>query len=175
MKRTFVLATSLALLGLLALGGAALADGGRKVAVKPLSPKVGEQITVVGAGLGANREIEIRLIGQNVDIDLGEVESVDDSDFEGEFMLPANLKPGIYEIKAFGDETAETQVTIQAATGASATQASAAPMASQSESVQTRPLGEAAILVAIFGVLAALGLFFAWTARHDPIRRTAAQ
>ncbi len=175
MKRMLVLTTWFALLALLTLSGVALADGGRKVAVKPLIPKVGDAVTVVGAGLGANRSIEIRLVGQGVDVDLGEVQSMEDGDFEGEFTLSADLKPGSYQLKAIGEGTEATQVTILAAGGSGAATAPAIAMGAEAtEVVQQRPLGEAAILVALFGILAALGLFFARTARGEPVHEGAA-
>lgn len=155
------LATLFALLGLFTLsGGVALADGGKSVAVKPLSPRAGDVITVKGAGLGVNREVAILLVGKDVDIELGKLQSVDDSDFDGEFRLPVDLKAGTYEIRAIGEGTESAQVTIVAAGSAAAPAASMA-----NEVIPRRPLGEAALLVALFGALAALGLFLARTAR----------
>lgn len=158
------LATLTALVALFTLsGGAALADGGKSVAVKPLAPRAGEVITVKGAGLGANRQVELRLIGQGTNIDLGEVQSVDDGDFDGEFRLPADLKAGTYELRAVGDGTESAQLTIAAA-GSGATPAASM----ENEAIAQRPLGEVALLVALFGGLAGLGLFFARTAHEQP-------
>lgn len=157
---------------LLGLAGPALADGGKKVAVKPLAPRAGDTVTVVGGGLGANRDVEIRLVapGLGVDLVLGEIRSLDDGDFEGELALPADLRPGTYQLKATGDATEATQITLLAAAGAGATTSGsgvapgAAAEIEANAPLPTRPFGETALLVAIFGGLAGLGLFVARTA-----------
>ncbi len=180
MKRIAVFAAVLAL-GLVAvLGGTALAHGDKTVAVTPLSPKAGETITVKGGGLGENRDIGIRLVGQGTDLDLGELQAADDGDFEGELQLSADVKPGTYLIRAVGDDTLETQVSIApGAAGSSAqvttTQSTTASFmaAETAESAKQRPFGEAAILVAVFGVIGALGLLFARTARREPASKAA--
>ncbi len=163
MKRIVLTVTFLVLSAVYVLGaGAALADGVRGVAVKPLSPRPGEAITVKGELLGPNSTVEVRVIGNGVDLDLGEAEAADEGDFTAEFTLPSSLLPGTYELRATGAETATTQLRVVAGGGAS--QATPAVGTEAPE----RPVAETAGLVALFGALAGLGLFFARTARREP-------
>lgn len=169
----FHLTVSLLLLLVLAVAAVpAFADGGKKVAVKPLAPRAGDTVTVVGGGLGASRDIEIRLLapGLGVDVDLGELRSEDDGDFQGQLTLPAELRPGTYQLKAIGNETEATQVTLLAAAGAATPAGSATTDAMGMEAnppLPVRPFGEAALLVAIFGALAGIGVFLARTAPRE--------
>ena len=181
MQRIATFATILAIAVVSLLGSTALAHGVKEVAVAPLSPTAGEPITIKGGGLGEGRDIEIRIVGQGADIDLGEVQADDEGEFNGQLRVPASLKPGIYQIRAIGEETLDMQVTIAPAAAADtpaqanlSQSSSASSMAPQvAETAQQRPFGEAAVLVAIFGVIAALGIFFAWTARRQPQRKAA--
>ena len=152
-------------------GGVALAHGDKGVTVQPLTPKPGEVITVKGEGLGtegAKSEVEVRIIGMGVDIDLGEAEAGDDGDFTAQFRVPADMKPGSYQLQAKGAETATTEITVVAAAGAENT-AQPAMAAEPVPPVRERPLWETISLVALFGVLAGLGLFFARMARREPV------
>lgn len=164
MKRIIFVATILTVGALSVLGnGVARADGGGKaVAVKPLTPKPGDVITVKGDLLGPNSEVEVRVIGPGgVNIDLGEVRADAEGDFTAEFRLPANLAVGTYQIQAKGAETVTTQITVR---GAGAAGADAAM--EQAPVLRSRPRGESIVLVAIFGALAGLGIFFAQTAHR---------
>jgi hypothetical protein len=160
MKRLARLAAVLAITIFVSAGGSlAFADGVTGVAVQPLTPRPGDVIKVKGDLLGPNGEVEVRVIGAGVDVDLGEVETDDEGDFKAEFRLPADLKPGTYQVRAIGAKAATTQITVVGGAGAAATEAMAAPV------LRERPLPEASLLVAIFGVVAALGLFLARTVR----------
>lgn len=162
MKRLASLATALAIGILVTTGsGVALADGATGVAVQPLTPRPGDVITVKGDLLGPNSEVEVRVIGAGVDADLGEVDTNAEGDFSAQFRLPADLKPGTYQVRAIGAKSATTQITVVGAAGAEAGSMQEAPV------LRERPLAEAAILVGLFGVLAALGLVFARTARRE--------
>lgn len=161
MKRLAWLAMILAISVVASGGGSvALADGATVVAVQPLTPRPGDVILVKGDLLGPYSEVEVRVIGAGVDIDLGEVEADDEGDFKAEFRLPADLKPGTYQVRAIGARSATTQITVIGGAGAaSADTMEAAPV------LRERPLPEAALLVAIFGVVAAFGLLIARTVR----------
>ena len=180
MQRIAALAVALALSFVPVLGGAALAHGDKGVTVTPLSPKAGEMISVQGSGLGESRDIEIRLIGQGTDVDLGVLKAADDGDFADDVQLPADVKSGVYLIRAVGDDTVESQLTLAPtaagtlteATTAQSTSAGAMPPA-VGEAAKQRPFGETAILVAIFGAIAALGLLFALTAQRASAIETA--
>lgn len=161
MKRLAPLAIVLAIgIFVSASGSVALADGATGVAVQPLTPRPGDVIKVKGDLLGPNSEVEVRVIGAGVDVDLGEVETDDEGDFKAEFRLPADLKPGTYQVRATGVKSATTQITVVGGAGAGSVDTmEAAPV------LRERPLPEASLLVAIFGVVAALGLFLAHTVR----------
>lgn len=118
--RIFVLAGMLALM--LVAGAPALADGVTGVTVSPLTPKPDETITVNGEVLGPNSQVEVRLIGSGVYEKLGEAQADETGDFTKEFRLPADLKPGTYQVQAAGAETATTQITVQEGPAGSAVQ-----------------------------------------------------
>lgn len=157
--KTRILIASTMVLALLALApGLALADGDSKgVTVSPLAPAPDETITVDGELLGPNSEVEVLVIGNGKTVDLGEVQANEEGDFTQEFRLPADLEPGTYEVEATGDESATTQLTVSGAAGGSegAGAEGAEPV------IETRPLGQSILLVAVFGVLAAGGLVLA--------------
>lgn len=181
----FILTSTFALVLVALMAGAAWADGGKEVAVKPLSPKAGETITVQGEGIGANTEVEVLLTGQGTEVDLGEVQTDGEGHFTTEFDLPENLEAGTYELTATGEEEAATQVTIAESAGGEATteaEESAEDVHDEdaeegaeegaedghdegaeaaSEDIRQRPLGQSIGLVGLFGALAAVGLFVA--------------
>lgn len=172
MKTRILLLASVLALTLLALAsGPALADGAKGVTVSPLTPKPDQTITVNGELLGPNSEVEVRVVGNGMDEDLGEVKADKEGDFTEKFRLPADLKPGTYQITATGEESATTQITISGApAGGSENGGGGEPGAMGKEPViKTRPLGQSIGLVALFGALAALGLFFA----NMPVRKRA--
>lgn len=160
MKRIALFVGVLAWSLLWALGpSAALADGGKGVKVQPLTPKPGDVITVKGDLLGPNSEVEVRIIGSGVDIDLGEVQADAEGDFTAQFRLPADLAPGTYRLQAKGAESATTELSVVGGAGATASIAQA-----EAPALRVRALPESIALVALFGLLAALGLFFARSA-----------
>src|SRR5262249_59159025 len=117
---------------------------------------------------GAKSQVEVRIIGMGVDIDLGEAEAGDDGDFRAQFRVPSDLKPGSYQLQAKGAETATIEITVvvassaeQPAAAAAEPPAAAAAPAMSEVPVRERPLWETIGLVALFGVLAGLGLVFA--------------
>ena len=165
MKRVALLAaTLLASSALLTFtAGLAMAHGGKEVAVQPPTARPGETITVKGEGLGESRDIEIRIVGTGVNIDLGEFEANAEGEFSAEVTVPTDLKAGTYQVKAIGQESETAELTLLAA-GSSA--AAAAPM-QEATPVQERPLLVTLGFVILFGLLSGLGLFFARSARKD--------
>lgn len=167
MKRIVSLVTVIGLSALFVLGSRqALADGATAVAVQPLTPKPGDVITVKGDLLGPNSEVEVRIIGAGVDIDLGEVTADAEGDFTAQFRVPADLVPGNYQVQASGAKTATTAITVLGAGSAPAD-----PMSQAAPVLRQRPLPESFALVALFGALAGLGIFFARTAHREPVAR----
>lgn len=165
MKRIVSLFTVTALITVFIFAsGSALADGATGVAVQPLAPKPGDIIKVKGEVLGANRTVEVRIIGTNVNIDLGEVQTNAEGDFTAEFRVPENLTAGNYQVQAKGEQTATTTITVVTAGAAQPD-----PMSQPAPELRQRSLGESIGLIALFGVLAAAGIVFARTARHAPV------
>ncbi len=147
------------------LTGLVLADGPKGVAVLPLTPKPGDVITVKGDGLGPGREVEVRVVGKGGDVHLGEVRADNEGDFTAQFRLPTVLMPGTYQVSATGAASATTEIRVLAAGGREGEVGSGAVMP-----VRERPLGESIGLVALFGVLAGLGLFLARSTRERTAR-----
>lgn len=165
MRRMIGTTVALAIVMLVTLApGVAMADGGRGVKAQPLTPQPGDVITVKGDLLGPNSEVEVRIVGSGVDVDLGAVKADAEGDFTARFRLPADLEPGTYQVLAKGTETATTEITVVARAAEPAT-AGAPAVSADMMPVRERPLGETIGLVALFGILAGLGLFLARTAR----------
>jgi hypothetical protein len=177
-----MIATLMLVLALLVLAsGVALAHGDTSVGVQPLTPKPDEVITVTvkGEALGEDTEVEVRVMGQGEDVDLGEVQTDAEGDFTAEFRLPADLKPGTYQLKAIGEESAEIQLTVKEGPAGSAAQEQPSEPAAEEEAaageqaameqqapiLRQRPLGQSIGLVALFGALAAVGMLFAMMRR----------
>jgi hypothetical protein len=168
MKTRISLAGALMLMLVSLVAGPVLADGAKGVTVSPLTPKPDQVITVNGELLGPNSVVEVLLIGNGETVDLGEVKANEEGDFTQGFRLPADLRPGTYQLKATGKESATTQITVTGAPagGVSEEGAEAGGMGAEPV-IEQRPLGQSIGLVALFGVLAALGLFFA----RMPVRK----
>jgi hypothetical protein len=155
--------------------GVVLAHG-QSVGVDPASAKPGDTIALKGRDLGVDRAVKVKIVGTGVERELGEAQTDDDGAFTAQYKVPADLMPGPYQIQAEGKETATTDFAVLAAGGAGdqmagQTSGEAAPAAPAQPGmpVRERPLSETAGLVALFGVLAGLGLFFAQTARRQPV------
>ncbi len=164
---TTVLAVSLAAtLGL----GVALAHGD-SVAVDPTSAQPGATITVKGGDLGASRSVDVKLVGTGVERVLGTAQTDGDGAFTATFEVPSDLAAGPYQIQAEGEDTATTDFTVTAAVGSGASEGQMSGQEVQAPQipVRERPLSETAGLVALFGVLSGLGLFFARTARRQSV------
>ncbi|HEX2911004.1 MAG TPA: hypothetical protein VH186_09370 [Chloroflexia bacterium] len=183
MKR-LVFVVLISLVTALAFSVTALAHSGPEVTVKPLNPKAGQEVTISGEDLGANSKVEVRLVGKNVDLDLGEFQTDDDGGFTTNLTLPETLAAGTYQLKANGGESASIQLTLTAASAdikapvaqpavaqpAIVSQPAGAAVAGDKQMVATtsetapalkeRPLSEVLIAVFIFGALAGLGIFF---------------
>lgn len=168
MKTRTLMTLVLAMMLLTLAPGLALADGAKGVTVSPLSPRPDETITVNGELLGPNSEVEVLVIGDGETADLGEVKANAEGDFTQEFRLPADLKPGNYQVEATGKESATTQITVSGAPGGAGSEEGNGEMGAEPV-IETRPLGQSIGLVALFGVVAALGLFFAYM----PVRKRA--
>lgn len=73
----------------------------------------GDTIVAKGAGLGKNAAITITLEGILNTYPLGEARGNDHGEFEMEIVIPADLKPGSYTVKAqAGDDSASAPLKI---------------------------------------------------------------
>ena len=162
MRARILLVSALVLTLLVLTPGLVLAHGARGVTVKPLTARADQLITVDGELLGPNSEVEVRIIGNGMNERLGEAQTNEEGDFTKEVRLPPDLEPGSYQIKATGKESATTQITISG--GPSGTKAEggeeAGAMGAEPH-IKHRPLGQAILLVGLFGTLVAAGLFSA--------------
>ncbi len=153
-----VIAAAMALLP----GGRLRADGGPSLTVTPLQPGPGDAITLQGSGLGAGSDFDITLIGPGgLTVHLGKVRSDDKGGFTALFHLPVDLAVGTYQVQAKGAEMATFEITVRGP-GTTA-QSTEAPI------LRSRSVGQSIALIALFGVLAALGIVFAQTANRRSV------
>jgi hypothetical protein len=172
------LAISFGILAATTLGATQALAHGQTVTADPTSGGPGATVSVKGEQLGGNREIPVVLIGMGKEIQLGSAMSTPQGAIDAQFNLPTDLIPGSYALRARGKEDADTDFTVMAAPsmaiasmgGASM---SGAPMqqataAAPELPARDRPLGEMAVLIAVFGLLAGLGFFLALATRERP-------
>ena len=178
MRSIKTLAISFGLLATTTLGATQALAHGQTVTADPTSGGPGATVSVKGEQLGGNREIPVVLIGMGKEIQLGSAMSTPQGAIDAQFSLPNDLIPGSYALRARGKEDADTDFTVMAAPsmaiasmgGASM---SGAPMqqataAAPELPARDRPLGEMAVLIAVFGLLAGLGFFLALATRERP-------
>lgn len=153
------LAAAFAVMG----GGRALAHGGPGLTLDPMQAKPGDTVTVHADAIAdPNGSVSIQLAGPTGSVDLATGQAGDDGDYDGQFTVPMDLGAGTYEVEAIGKvtETAELEVL------ASGSEVSTTP--APTIQPRERPLVETIGLVALFGVLAGLGLLIARTVRPAP-------
>ena len=172
------LAISFGILAATTLGATQALAHGQTVTADPTSGGPGATVSVKGEQLGGNREIPVVLIGMGKEIQLGSAMSTPQGAIDAQFSLPNDLIPGSYALRARGKEDADTDFTVMAAPSmATASMGGAsmsgAPMqqvtaAAPELPARDRPLGEMAVLIAVFGLLAGLGFFLALATRERP-------
>ena len=161
------------LMATLAIGSGTAWAHGQSVSVDPASARPGDTITIVGKELGGNRDVGIVLMGMGKEVVLGTTKATPQGEISAQMTLPAELAPGSYQLRAKGKEDADADLAIMPAMPSSmsmsSTVTSAAPPAAPEFAPRDRSLIETAALVALFGVLAGVGLFFARTA-HERVQ-----
>ena len=172
-------AASLMLVSLLALvvlgAGQVIAhEGGQgtAIAVEPDTVAAGDTCVLAGTGLEPNEDRQIVLAGEGMTIDLGTVPIDGEGMFQIELTIPSHVPPGTYELRAIGDETLTTTISVTAAEGAP--MASPAGDATGQEIVprQRSPL-ELGLLGFLIAAAAGLGGFLVWRAERFRGQRVA--
>lgn len=151
---------SLALIvGLAALWQAmpALAHGGAELTVTPAAVAPGGTVQVQATGVEVGEEFTITLEGVRGQVTLGTVTVGDDEDFHDDYIIPADLPPGTYQVTAVSGEgeTLTTELTVIAGEAAAA----APPVQPSAELMQldrSKSTGEWAVIGV--GILLSVGL-----------------
>jgi hypothetical protein len=174
------LAAILALVTAATVGATQALAHGQSVAADPSSAAPGATISVKGEQLGGNRDVPVVLIGMGKEIPLGTARTTPQGAIDAQFSLPKDLAPGTYALRAKGKEDADTDFTVAAMPSMTSgqmgqvTTATTATTAAPEIPVRARPVGELVGLIAVFGLLAGLGLFAAQATRERPDRKEAA-
>lgn len=170
MKRLswFVMVLTPMLFFILNSSGVAQAASDPILFAQPSLLRPGDEITVQGLQFGSRLTVELHLVGSGGNIHLGKVQSDAAGDFTAQFRLPDTLAEGTYLIQATdtSGKNAFMQLTVSnnPATS-SATQGMDIP-------ARERPVGQSVGFIALFVVVAALGLLLAWTTQRK-VRRKA--
>jgi hypothetical protein len=163
---SFTLVSVLMVVGMFTLGApVASAHGGEGLTVTPSTAMPGDKVKLHGEAVAEpNGDVDVHLVSASgVETDLGDFKADDTGDFDAEVTLPTTLAPGTYQCKAMGTATLTADLTVTAASSSAATTAATT---GTTVTFTPRPLGETIGLVALFGVLAAAGLFLARTIRR---------
>jgi methionine-rich copper-binding protein CopC len=141
------------------------AHGGEGLTVTPATAMPGDKVTLHGEAITQpNGDVDVDLVATSgTETHLGDFKADDTGDLDTEVTLPTTLAPGMYQVQAMGSKTETADLTI---TAASTTGTTNTTPASTNLVLQPRPFLETLGLVALFGLLAAAGLFFARTARR---------
>lgn len=133
----------------------ALAHGEASLTVSPSVVAPGATISVKGEGVEAGEEFTITLEGVSFQATLGTVRVGDDEDFHEEFMVPTDVQPGVYQVRATSAEgevlTAELTITANATTTEQAE-----PSAELMQLDRSKTTTELAVIIA--GLLVSVGL-----------------
>lgn len=138
---------------------AALAHGGPGITITPPSAMPGDTVKVTASAISSpGGDVTITIVGMTSTVTLPMQKASDDGDFEGDVTIPTTLAPGTYQLTVAGDKGSLTgDLDISATAGAT-------QQATLTLPARERPLPEIIGLVALFGLLAGAGIFFARTA-----------
>lgn len=150
MSRRLLLAVPAATLLLAIFAPMSAAHDLTTVTVEPTTVTAGDKVTIGVAGVEANQQRVIVLIGQGIVVQFPTVQTDSKGAFSTEVTLPARLPGGTYRFEVIGDETLTGDVTVMAAAGGIAAQPAPDQTAPASRS---RPAAETALIFAA-GVLA---------------------
>ena len=138
----------------------ALAHGGATLTVSPSVVAPGEAIRVEGEGVEPGEEFTITLEGMDRPVPLGTVLVGDDGDFHEEFTVPADIRPGPYQVRAVSaeGETLTAELVISADAPAPSTPSSVEPSAEPMALDRSKAPWEMAVIVIGLVISAGAGL-----------------
>jgi hypothetical protein len=157
---------ALLVFSIMSSSGVARAAGDPILFVQPPVVRPGDEMTMQGLQFGSSLTVTLHLIGSRVNVHLGETQTNESGNFTAQFRLPDSTAEGTYQIQATdtSGKNAFMRLTVSnTPTTNSATQGMTLP-------ARERPIGQSIGLLAFFAVVAAFGLFLAWTTRRK-VRR----
>lgn len=136
----------------------ASAHGEATLTVTPEVVMPGGTITVTGEGVEAGESFTITVEGMSFQATLGTVTVGDDEDFHQEFTVPADIPPGIYQVKATSaeGEVLTAELTVEAGPASAERAAPAEPSAELMPLDRRRSGGE--LVTVVVGLLVSAGL-----------------
>lgn len=93
-------------------------EGEAKIVVEPASVTAGETVILAGSGLEPDNDRVLVLAGGDLVVEFGTVRTDAEGMFSKELVIPRHLPAGNYELRAIGDETLTTPLSVTAAGGA---------------------------------------------------------
>lgn len=137
-----------------------LAHGEATLTVSPSVVAPGGPITIKAEGVEANETFTMTLEGMTVRITLGTVTVGDDKDFHQEFTVPADVPPGVYQMRATtaGGEVITAELTVRAETSATEQAPPAKPSAEFMQLDRRKSTSELVVIIAGLLLSAGLGL-----------------
>jgi len=156
-KPTLLLILVLAMTSVLAMTPlGARADGvGLELTITPTDVAAGDEVSVSGEGFAADSAIELFLTGPGGDAELGQVTADGEGDFSQTVTIPGTATPGLYVIRAVGNEEGSASISIGAMANMPVeTEAPSAP--------RDRSVGWQVGAVVVLAVVGLLGLTVAW-------------
>lgn len=165
MSRPIWLAVTCAALLMLTVAGAASAhegEGEEEIVVEPQAITAGDTVILAGSGLEPDDERVLVLAGAHLVVDLGTVETDGEGMFQVELIIPNHLPSGTYEVRAIGDETVTTTLSVTAAVGIGS------PVDDAAATVLPRDRSalELGLLIGLVVVATAAGVLLVWAAER---------
>jgi hypothetical protein len=162
----FAIALGLALsIGVAAGSMAHAGTGEAKIEVEPSSLTAGDTVVLAGSGLEPDSDRVLVLAGEGLTVEFGTVKTDAEGMFSKELTIPSHIPSGNYELRAIGDETLTTPLTVSAAAGA----AQASPAANDAKETvvaRERSSFELTSILAFVALAAVLGGLLVWRAER---------
>ncbi len=140
-------------------------NGEAKIAAEPSSLTAGDTVVLAGSGLEPDSDRILVLAGEGLTVEFGTVKTDAEGMFSKELTIPSHLPAGNYELRAIGDETLTTPVSITAAAG-EAQASSARNAANETVVARGRSPFELGAILAFVALAVALGGLLVWRAER---------